>query len=80
MGLNAKGIAVVFPVWAAIFSFACFICAKLFEYSLWSITGKDVPWYWDLAGGLALNGGNLPIAILCCICRACGIEAPFYEI
>ena len=56
-----------------------FIVAKMFEYSLWSIFGKDVPWYLDLLGGLVLNGLNFPVFVLCLIGRAMGFEVPFFE-
>jgi hypothetical protein len=35
---------------AAIYGCLWFIAAKLFEYSLWTIIGKDVPWYADMLG------------------------------
>lgn len=67
-------------IYGAIFAGALVIAAKCFEYNLWSIFGRDVPWYLDLMGGLALNGANVPLAIGCAIARAMGVETPFYEL
>lgn len=41
-----------------------FVCAKLFEYSLWVLTGKDVVWYMDLLGGVICNGFLVPISFV----------------
>lgn len=59
------------------FIFFMFIASKMFEYSLWFITGKDVPWYLDIAGGFVLNGINVPLWIVCLIMNACGVDQPF---
>jgi hypothetical protein len=48
-----------------------------FGYSLWSVLGKDVPWYADLLAGIVLRQYVLPAAILCWIARLCGVAVPF---
>lgn len=53
--------------------------ALLFQYSLFSITGRDVPWWADLLGGAILNGLNLPIAAICFLLRLAGMEPPFFQ-
>lgn len=63
----------------AVLAFFGWIGAKLFEYSLWAIFGKDVPWYLDVCGGLVLNGMSVPLAVCCAIARASGVEVPFYS-
>lgn len=51
--------------------------SALFEYSLWCITGRDVPWYADLVGGCVLNGVNDGLAIMCWIAQLAGYSTPF---
>lgn len=65
--------------YATLIGVCWFITAKLFEYILWSAFEKDVPWYLDLLGGLVCNGLLLPVAILCAILRAAGVEIPFFQ-
>lgn len=48
-----------------------------FQYSLWSIFAKDVPWYADMIAGLFLGEFVVPLAVLCWIVRLCGVEVPF---
>jgi hypothetical protein len=49
----------------------------LFEYCLWSIVGKDVPFAADIVGGIVTSTFNLPVAIGCWIARLAGYPAPF---
>ncbi len=72
-------LALLVGVYGAFIGACVAVAAYLFQYNLYSIFGKDVPWYLDILGGLALNGLNLPLAIGCCITRACGVEVPFYQ-
>lgn len=62
--------------WLVIFALIVVIGAKMFEFSLFVLTGKDVPWYLDLLGGAVLNGANLPLWVFCLICKALGYEIP----
>jgi hypothetical protein len=48
-----------------------------FDYSLDSFFAKDAPWYLDLLGGLVFGEVVIPLAILCFILRACGVQVPF---
>lgn len=58
--------------------FNLFIGAVTFDYALYSLFGKDVPWYADMICGLVLAQITVPVAIVCWILRLCGIEAPFF--
>ena len=49
-----------------------------FDYSLFSLFGKDIPWYGDMVAGLFLGQFAGPIAIICWVVRLCGIDAPFF--
>lgn len=51
-----------------------------FEYNLYSITGHEVPWFLDLLGAIIFNGVNILVFTICVIARACGYEAPFYDL
>jgi len=60
------------------FAGLCMWAAKLmFEYSLYTIAGRDVAWYLDLLGGLALSALNLPLFVICLIARHCDVATPF---
>ncbi len=59
-----------------ILSLAVWLFSSCFAYSLDTIFGKDVPWYADLAGGIVLNGVNIPLAVVCWIVRLAGVETP----
>lgn len=48
-----------------------------FQYCLWSIFGKDVPWYADAVAGLFLGQFALPAAVVCWIIRLCDVAVPF---
>lgn len=65
-------------VYALVLAVILFLATKMFEYSLWAIFGKEVPWYLDLVGGIVLNGANLVVFIICAFARAFGAEVPFY--
>ena len=79
--MNEKKVLAGGGIFLVLFVTACLVMvAKCFEYSLWCFTGKDVAWYLDLLGGLVINGLNIPLAILCAILRACGVETPFFHI
>jgi hypothetical protein len=60
-------------LWVAIFA----IGGYMFDYSLMSITGRDVPWWADVIGGIATNGFLLIVTVLCWIARLAGYETPF---
>ena len=48
-----------------------------FDYSLWSIAGKDIPWYADVIAGVVTNAVVFATAIICWILRLCGVPVPF---
>ncbi len=48
-----------------------------FQHCLWSIFGKDVPWYADMIAGLFLGEFVVPLACFCWVVRLCGVEVPF---
>jgi hypothetical protein len=76
-GLKALGglfmLLIVVGLWVAAFA----LMGWMFDYSLWSILGKDVPWYADVAGGVVSNGILVIVTVGCWIARLCGYEAPF---
>lgn len=51
--------------------------ANIFAYTLYSIFGKDIPWYGDLLGAFLLGPFNLTAALICWLVRLCGVAAPF---
>lgn len=59
--------------------FFAMIGGWLFQYSLYSITGKDAPWWADVIGGIVLSGFLVPLAVLCWILRLAGVDVPFWQ-
>lgn len=78
-GLLAIG-STILIIYGAIVIGILLIIAKMFEYSLWCIVEKDIPWYGDILGAILLNGANLPVFGICLITRMCGVDIPFFEI
>lgn len=50
-----------------------------FDYVLYSIVGKDIPWYADGIAGLFLGEFSIPLTVICWIVRLCGVPAPFFQ-
>jgi hypothetical protein len=48
-----------------------------FDYVMFSLLGKDVPWYADMFAGTILGEFTVPIAVICWIIRLCGVPVPF---
>ena len=74
VGIFCAIIAFYLAVVAACVTFS----AWLFQYNLNCLFGCDVPWYYDLAGAFVFNGVNIPVALICVIAQACGVETPFF--
>jgi len=49
----------------------------MFEYSLNTITGKNVPFWLDIIGGLVSNGIGVIVFVICLICNYAGIPSPW---
>lgn len=47
-----------------------------FNYCLWYIFNKDIPWFADVVCGLFLGEVTVPLAIVCWVLDLCGIAAP----
>lgn len=52
------------------------ISAACFDYSLFAISGKDVPWYADVIVGFFFGWIAAPAAIICWIIKLCGVVTP----
>jgi hypothetical protein len=48
-----------------------------FDYCLFAIFGKDIPWYADMVAGLFLGELAIPATVICWIVQLCGMAAPF---
>lgn len=59
--------------------FMAFIAGLMFEYNLYSLTGKDAPFVLDIVIGCILNGFNVIFWLLCLLLRSIGYEAPFLD-
>lgn len=53
------------------------IGSLLFQYCLWSILGKDIPWYGDAVAGLFFAQMAIPVSVICWVLRLCGVPIPF---
>lgn len=51
-----------------------------FQYVLWSIIGRDVPWYWDVIMGMLLAEITVPLWIVCLFLNhVVGIPVPYHQ-
>lgn len=64
---------IVLPFVLLLFAFFGFC----FDYSLWSIAGKNIPWYADVIAGTVTNGFVVSVMVICWVMRLCGMEVPF---
>ncbi len=62
-----------------IFLFNLLLGGWSFDYCLWSIFGKDVPFYMDMLCGLFVGQFTIPLAVVCLLLRCCGVEVPFFH-
>lgn len=49
-----------------------------FDYTLWAMFGKDIPWYGDVIAGFFLGQFVVPAAVICWIVKMCGVTVPFF--
>lgn len=69
------GIGALF--YLAFLCFYAYLGTKAFDYMLWAIVGKDIPWYGDFICGVLLGWGSIPIAGVLWILNAFGaIHSP----
>lgn len=68
-------VLVLIPV--LFFTLASILLGAMFQYSLWSIFGKDVPFLLDVVGGLALNAITFFVFVGCLVFRIFGFPIPF---
>ena len=47
-----------------------------FDYCLWFVFGKDIPWYADAVCGIFLAEITVPGMIVCWILNLCGVGSP----
>lgn len=71
-------VAILTGLWLCMVGGILFVVSKMFEYSLHTIFGKDVPWYLDLLGALILNGTNIIIWFVCLMYNVLGYSAPMF--
>ena len=55
------GVCTLFCV--LLFSMCATIASLMFQYTLFTFTGKDIHFMLDLLGGIVLNGLNLPLFV-----------------
>ena len=49
-----------------------------FDYCLWNIFGKDIPWYGDVACGFLAAQVTIPLSIILWILKICGVVMPLF--
>lgn len=64
--------------WLSLFAFNLTLGGVCFDYALYSILGKDAPWWADVLVGMVTAQVTVPVAAICWIARLAGVEAPFY--
>jgi hypothetical protein len=65
--------------WTIVMLINALIGGWSFDYCLYSILGKDIPWFGDMICGLFLGEVTVPLAIVCWVMRLCGVEVPFVK-
>jgi hypothetical protein len=60
------------------FLFNLFVGGWSFDYCLFSIFGKDIPFVLDMICGVFTAEVTVPLSIVCFILRLCGIHVPFF--
>lgn len=50
------------------------------EYSIWTLFGKDVPWFLDILVGFVLNGALFIVFVFCMLIRFLGYEIPLIPV
>ena len=53
--------------------------ALSFNYCLWNIFGKDIPWYGDLMCGVFSARVTVPLSIILWILKICGVVMPLFH-
>ncbi len=59
--------------------FGVSVGAWLFDYVLFTFTGKAVPWIADALGGAVCSGFLVPLSIITWILTLCGVPTPFFH-
>jgi hypothetical protein len=54
------------------------IDGRLFDYVLYTVAGKGVPWYADVVAGAICGGLLVPAAVITWILTLCGVPTPFF--
>jgi len=65
-------------VYSLILFLILWLLSFCFEYSLYIIIGKDIPWYADLIGGIVLNACIVSVAFICWVIELCGATTPLF--
>jgi hypothetical protein len=60
--------------------FNALIGGLCFQVCLWSLIGKDAPWYLDGLAGMFASPVVVPLAVVCWVVRACGVGIPFFHV
>lgn len=58
------------------FAIGAAIAGFCFDYVLFNVFGKDVPWYADIAAGIVAGAVTVPGAIVLWILKLCGVAMP----
>ena len=74
--LNRKNIMPQLIAYLFIVIIAVTLGGYCFDYCLENIGGLDVPWGWDVLGGLVTSQFVIPIAIIILILDIAGVEMP----
>ena len=48
--------------------------AACFDYCLWQLAHKDVPWFADVLCGLFIGQFTTPLAVVLFIIKCCGVD------
>jgi len=63
-----------------ILSLYCSTSWFCFDYCLWNVFGKDIPWYLDILCGIVLGEFIIPATVVVFILKIAGLAIPFFTL
>jgi len=74
-----RGLVVIaIGFWASLLAGWLYVVGLMFEYVLFSMSGKDVATWADILAGCVLSPITFTAWLVCLILRAAGLMAPFF--
>lgn len=73
-------VGVLLLVWLVLTGVIAFLGSKLFEFALWELIARDIPWYGDLVGAFFSSPILVPVSAILLILRLAGVGSPLFRL